>query len=135
MPPLRKVIETEDAPKAIGQYSQAIMYSPVSFDSKLVFTAGQIGMDPQTGMLVEGGIVAETKRVMENLQAVLQAAYTSFERVIKVTIYLVDMNDFQVVNKIYAQYTGDKPPARSTVQVQALPKGALIEIDCIAAST
>jgi 2-iminobutanoate/2-iminopropanoate deaminase len=135
MPPLRKVIETEDAPKAIAQYSQAIVYSPVSLDSKLIFTAGQIGIDPQTGELVEGGIIPQTKRVMENLQAVLLAGYTSFERVIKVTIYLADINDYQEVNKIYAQYTGEKPPARSTVQVQALPKGALIEIDCIAAAT
>ncbi len=132
---LRKVIETEGAPKAIAQYSQGIMYSPLSLDSKLIFTAGMIGMDPQTGELVEGGIVAETERTMENLRAVLQAAYTSFERVIKVTIYLVDINDYQEVNRIYARYIGDKPPARSAVEVSALPKGALVEIECIAAAS
>ena len=132
---LRKVIETEDAPKAIAQYSQGIMYSPISLDSKLIFTAGQIGMDPQTGELVEGGIVAETERTMENLRAVLQAAYTSFERVIKVTIYLADINDYPVVNRIYARYIGDKPPARSAVEVSAMPMGALVEIECIAAAS
>lgn len=132
---MRKVIETEGAPKAIAHYSQAIIYSPLSLSSKLIFTAGQIGIDPLSGEMVEGGIEPQTERAMLNLHAVLQAGFSSFERVIKVTIYLSDIADYEKVNEVYARYLGDKPPARSVVQVAALPKGALIEIECIAAAS
>ena len=127
---MKRVIATKDAPAAIGPYSQATV-----FEGKLVFCAGQLGIDPQTNELVPGGVGAQTERAMQNLKAVLEASLTSFANVVKVTIYLTDIGDFPAVNQIYARYFGeDLPPARSTVQVAALPKGALIEIDCIAAA-
>lgn len=127
---MKRVIATKDAPAAIGSYSQGTAY-----EGKLVFCAGQIGIDPRTGELAPGGIEAQTERAMKNLEAVLEAGLTSFINVVKVTIYLTDMADFPVVNQIYGRYFGeDLPPARSTVQVAALPKGALIEIECIAAA-
>ncbi len=128
---MKRVIETRDAPAAIASYSQAIVY--YTHTGKLLFTAGQIGLDPSTGKLVSGGIEAQTVRVMENINAILEAAFTSFERVLKTTIYLVDLEDYATVNEIYARYFGPKLPARATVQVAALPMGALIEIECIAA--
>ena len=120
------VVSTEKAPKAIGPYSQAI----VSGD--LIFTSGQIPLDPATQQMVTGDIRAQTERVMENLAAVLAAAGTGFEKVVKATIFVVDLNDFATVNEIYGKRFPQDPPARSTVQVAALPKGARVEIDLIA---
>jgi len=126
---MKKIISTPKAPAAIGPYSQAILY-----EGRFLFTAGQIGIDPATGQLAEGGIEAETKRVMDNLGAVLDAGLSNYDRILKTTIFLTDMNNFTAVNDIYAKYFTEMPPARSTVQVAGLPKGALVEIECIAAA-
>jgi 2-iminobutanoate/2-iminopropanoate deaminase len=121
------VIATDEAPKAIGPYSQAI----VSGD--LVFTSGQIPLDPKTQEMVKGDVRAQAERVMENLRSVLEAASASFGQVVKTTIFLVDLNaDFAVVNEVYGKRFTGSPPARSTVQVAALPKGARVEIEMIA---
>lgn len=122
----RKVVQSPHAPKAVGPYSHAVR------SGSLVFTSGQIPLDPETGKLVEGPIEAQTRRVMENLGAVLDAAGTSFAQVVKTTIYLTDLADFLAVNAVYGAYFPIDPPARSTVQVAALPLGAVIEIDAIA---
>lgn len=124
----RTVIETSSAPKAIGPYSQAIRANG------FVFTSGQISLDPTTGAFVgEGDVRAQAERVMENLRAVLAASGTAFARVVKTNIFLADMSDFATVNEVYARYfDGIAPPARSTVQVAALPKGGLVEIEMIA---
>ncbi len=119
-------IATSGAPEAIGPYSQAI----VSGD--LVFTSGQIPLDPSTQQMVAGDIRAQTERVMENLAAVLAAAGSGFDKVVKATIFVIDLNDFAIVNEIYGKRFLKDPPARSTVQVAALPKGARVEIDLIA---
>ena len=129
MPLEKSAISTSDAPAAIGPYSQAIRTGDT------VFTSGQIPIDPATGNLVPGGIEAQTTRVCENLQAVLAAAGLTFAHVVKTTVFLKSMADFAAMNAIYAQYfapPGTIPPARSTVQVAALPKDALVEIECIA---
>jgi 2-iminobutanoate/2-iminopropanoate deaminase len=120
------VIATDKAPKAIGPYSQAISVEG------LVFTSGQIPLDPATQNMVQGDIRAQTERVMENLAAVLAAAGTGFDKVVKATIFVVDLNDFAAVNEIYGKRFPKDPPARSTVQVAALPKGARVEIELIA---
>ena len=120
------VVATDKAPKAIGPYSQAI----VSGD--LIFTSGQIPLDPATQALVTGDIREQTERVMENLGAVLQAAGAGFENVVKATIFVADLADFATVNEIYGKRFPRSPPARSTVQVAALPKGARVEIELIA---
>lgn len=122
----RQVIQSPHAPKAVGPYSHAVR------SGNLIFTSGQIPLDPETGKLVGGPIDAQTRRVMENLGAVLGAAGTSFPHVVKTTIYLTDLADFSVVNAVYGAYFPADPPARSTVQVAALPLGAAIEIDAIA---
>ncbi len=122
-------ISTPDAPAAIGPYSQAI------HSGDLLFTSGQIPIDPDTGNMVEGGIAEQTTRVLENLKAVLSAAGADFSNVVRTTVFLKDMKDFGAMNDIYARYfapEGTVPPARSTVQVAALPKDALVEIECIA---
>jgi 2-iminobutanoate/2-iminopropanoate deaminase len=119
-------IETGGAPAAVGPYSQAV----VAGDA--VYTAGQIGLDPATGQLVEGGVEAEAERVLGNLGAILAAAGTDFDAVVRATIYLVDIADFQAVNAIYARHLGDHRPSRSTVGVAALPLGARVLIDMIA---
>ncbi len=121
-----QVIATDAAPKAIGPYSQAIA------SGDLIFTSGQIPLDPATQALVTGDVRAQTERVMENLAAVLQAAGAGFEEVVKATIFLADLGDFAAVNEIYGKRFPKNPPARSTVQVAALPKGARVEIDLIA---
>ena len=121
----RHVVATQDAPEAVGPYSQGIT------TGDLVFTAGQIALDPATGKLVEGDIQAQTHQVFRNLKAVLEAAGSSLEHVVKATVFLADINDFAAMNEVYAQHFGDAPPARSTVQV-ALAMGALVEIDMIA---
>ena len=123
---MRKVIHTDKAPGAIGPYSQAIVAGG------LVFTAGQIGLDPASGELA-GDVAYQTQRAMQNLREVLAAAGADFNDVVKTTIYLVDLDDFIEVNDVYAAYFKDGPPARSTVQVAALPMGALVEIDMVAA--
>ncbi len=123
----RDPIRTDAAPKAIGPYEQAIRVNG------LVFTAGQIALDPKTGTLAPGGIAAETRQVMENLSAVLQAAGASMDSVVKATVFLKNMGDFAAMNEVYAEYLGRSKPARSTVAVAELPRGALVEIDLCAA--
>ncbi len=122
----KKIIFTEKAPKAIGPYSQAIRAG------SLVFTAGQVGIDPSTGELVEGGIEAQTRQVLGNLNNVLAAADSGLSSVVKTTVFLKDMNDFAKMNAVYAESFPANPPARSTVAVAALPKGALVEIEAVA---
>lgn len=124
----RDVIQTADAPKAIGPYSQAIAAS----GSKTLYCSGQIPLDPKTGELVTGDIAAQTERVMKNLEAVLQKAGASFGSVVRCGIFLTDLGDFGKVNEVYARYFPSNPPARATVQVSALPRGSKVEIDCIA---
>ncbi|MDP9204904.1 MAG: RidA family protein [Gemmatimonadota bacterium] len=121
-----KQISTTHAPSAIGPYSQGIVANG------FLFTAGQIALDPVTGKIVEGGIVEQTERVMQNLQQVLQAAGVAWGDVVKATVYLHDLSDFPIVNEIYGKWLGDARPARSTVQVPGLPRGALVEIDAVA---
>jgi 2-iminobutanoate/2-iminopropanoate deaminase len=125
---MRTVVETAKAPKAIGPYSQAVRTSA----GELVFTSGQIPLDPNTGALVEGDIVHMTQRVLDNLGAVLEASGCTFADVVKSTIFLVDLADFAKVNDTYGQCFSAAPPARSTVQVAALPKGARVEIEMVA---
>jgi 2-iminobutanoate/2-iminopropanoate deaminase len=121
-------VSTKDAPAAIGPYSQGIVAGG------FLFSAGQIALDPASGQIVEGGVTAQTERVMKNLLAVLQAAGLGWSDIVKTTVYLHDMADFPTVNEIYGKVLGDARPARSTVQVTALPRGALVEIDLIAAT-
>lgn len=126
---LNNPINTSGAPKAIGPYSQGIESSA----GKMVFCSGQIGLDPSTQNLVSGGVEAETRRVLDNLQAVLAAAGLTLGHVVKTTIFLTDFNDYGKVNAIYAEYWKTGPaPARATVGVSALPRGAKVEIDAIA---
>ena len=122
----RTVVATEQAPAAIGPYSQAIAAAG------LVFCSGQIPLDPASGQIVEGDIESQTRRVLDNLTAVLQAAGSSPEQVVKTTIFLADMNDFATVNTIYTEYFGTEPPARSTVQVARLPRDVRVEVEAIA---
>ena len=123
------IVATTAAPKAIGPYSQAV-FAPAG---RLVFCSGQIAIDPQSGELVGAGdIRGETHRVMKNLDAVLRAAGASLGGVVKTTIYLTDLGNFAAVNEVYAGYFSGRPPARATVQVAALPRGAQVEIDAIA---
>lgn len=123
---MKEPISTKSAPAAIGPYSQAIRAGG------FVFLSGQIPLDPATGQMVEGDILAQTERVMKNLAAVLEAAGCSFDDVVRTTIYLVDLGDFQVVNETYGKSFKAVPPARATVQVAALPRGSRVEIDAIA---
>jgi 2-iminobutanoate/2-iminopropanoate deaminase len=122
----KKIVSTEKAPKAIGPYSQAIRIEG------LVFTAGQVGFNPATMEIVEGGIEAQTRQVLTNLKHVLEAADSGLNFVVKTTVFLQDMNDFAAMNAVYAEFFPENPPARSTVAVAALPKGALVEIECVA---
>lgn len=123
---MRTPVSTPDAPAAIGPYSQAVLAAGFAFLS------GQIPIDPATGELVPGPIEAQTERVLQNLKAVLKASGSSFANVVKTTIYLIDLADFSKVNAVYGAYFGSNPPARATVQVAGLPKGARVEIDAIA---
>ena len=123
--PLKK-LATDKVPSAIGPYSQGIIVNG------FLFTAGQIPLDPVAGKIVDGGIVEQTDRVMENLQEVLRAAGATWSDVVKTTVYLHDLSHFPTVNEVYGKWLGDARPARSTVQVTALPRGALVEIDAIA---
>ncbi len=122
----RQVISSDQAPKAIGPYSQAIRAGDY------VFCAGQTPIDPATGNLVEGGIEAQTRRALQNLSVVLQAAGTSLSHVVKTTVFLLDMNEFAKMNAVYGEFFPSNPPARSTVQVARLPKDARVEIEVIA---
>lgn len=124
---MRQTVGTDQAPAAIGPYSQAIKAS-----GTLLFTSGQIPLEPATGEMVSGDIAAQTTRVLENLRAVLEAGGASLADVVKTTIFLADMADFATVNKVYAEFFPTDPPARSTVQVAALPKGARVEIEAVA---
>jgi 2-iminobutanoate/2-iminopropanoate deaminase len=121
-----EIIATNEAPKAIGPYSQAIR------SGNFLYTSGQIALDPSTGNLVDGDFAAQVHRVFENLKAVLAAAGTGFSNVVKATVYLTDLANFATLNEIYASYFGDTKPARTTVGVAQLPKGGLVEIDLIA---
>ncbi|MFL5564665.1 MAG: RidA family protein [Gemmatimonadaceae bacterium] len=120
-------ISTDKAPSAIGPYSQGIVANG------FLFTAGQIPLDPVAGKIIDGGIVEQANRVMENLQAVLQSAGASWNDVVKTTVYLQDLSHFPTVNEVYGKWLGDARPARSTIQVSGLPRGALVEIDAVAA--
>jgi 2-iminobutanoate/2-iminopropanoate deaminase len=132
---MHEVITSGDAPGAIGPYSQATLVrtdSLARFPTGLLFLSGQIPLDPRTGELVKGTIEEETRRVMENLKAVLAAGGAGFEHLVKTTIYLTDLSDFSKVNEVYGGYLGAVPPARATVQVAALPRGCRVEIDAVA---
>ena len=122
----KKIIYTDKAPKAIGPYSQAVR------TESLVYTAGQVGLDPSIGELVEGGIEAQTRQVLANLKNVLEASDSGLNFVVKTTVFLKDMNDFAKMNAIYAESFSENPPARSTIAVAGLPKGALVEIEAVA---
>ena len=128
---MKSVLHVEDAPRAIGPYSQAQVVR-LHGGQKLVFTSGQVGIDPRTGELVDGGVQAQTRRVLENLSAVLRGANLSFADVVKTTVYLADMQDFAAMNEVYGRVFGAAPPARSTIAASGLPKGAVVEIDCVA---
>jgi 2-iminobutanoate/2-iminopropanoate deaminase len=123
---MKRVIATDGAPKAIGPYSQAVV------SGGLAFLSGQIPLDPATGQIVEGDIAVQTARVLENVRAVLEACGSSFEQVLKTTVYLQDLGEFARMNEVYARYFPAAPPARSTVEVARLPRDARIEIDLIA---
>jgi 2-iminobutanoate/2-iminopropanoate deaminase len=123
---MKTVIASADAPAAVGPYSQAIAVG------NLVFCAGQIPLDPTTGNLIEGDVTAQTRRVIENIKAVLAAAGATLDDVVKSTVFLLDMNDFAAMNAVYAEYFASSVPARSTIQVARLPKDARVEIEVIA---
>ena len=122
----KNVIHTEKAPKAIGPYSQAIR------TESMVYTAGQIGLDPATGELIGSTVEEQTRQALTNLRSVLEAAGSSMDQVVKTTVFLKDMNDFAKMNPIYAEFFGENPPARSTIAVAGLPKGGLVEIEVVA---
>lgn len=123
---MKQIVATDNAPKAIGPYSQAVSWNG------MVFLSGQIPLDPTTGQLVEGDIAAQTERVLENIRAVLEASGSSFEKVLKTTVFLKNMGDFPKMNEVYARYFPSNAPARSTVEAARLPRDVQVEIDCIA---
>jgi 2-iminobutanoate/2-iminopropanoate deaminase len=125
---MKKIVFTSEAPAAIGPYSQAVR------SGHLVFCSGQIPLDPKSGRIVSGDIATQTRRVMDNIGAILRAERLTFDNVVKTTIFLTNLGDFQTVNETYGSYFKQDPPARSTVQVSALPKNANIEIEVIAAA-
>lgn len=126
----KDILYSKNAPEPIGPYSQAIK---LTMDSgKILYTSGQVAIDPKTGNFISGGIKEQTRQVIENLKALLNEAGTEINKVIKTTVFLKDMNDFTVMNEIYSEYFGDSKPARSTVEVARLPKDALVEIEVIA---
>jgi 2-iminobutanoate/2-iminopropanoate deaminase len=122
----KNVIHTDKAPKAIGPYSQAIR------TDTMVYTAGQIGLDPATGELIGNTVEEQTRQALTNIRSVLEAAGSSMDQVVKTTVFLKDMNDFAKMNPIYAEFFGENPPARSTIAVAGLPKGGLVEIEVVA---
>ena len=123
---MKKIISTSEAPGAIGPYSQAIR------SGSFLFCSGQIPLDPKSGQIVPGDIAAQTRRVLDNISGILKAEDLTFDHVVKTTIFLTNLGDFQTVNEIYGSYFKQDPPARSTVEVSALPKGANVEIEVIA---
>ena len=123
---MKQVISTEKAPKAIGSYSQAVKVG------NHIYLSGQIPIDPETGEFVSEDILEQTRQVLRNLGAVLETSGVSFAHVVKTTVFLADMNEFAAMNEIYAEYFSENEPARSTIQAAALPRGARVEIDCIA---
>ena len=123
---MKKIISTNEAPAAVGPYSQAVRAGSI------VFCAGQIPLDPKSGKIISQDIGEQTRRVLDNITAVLNAEGLTFEQIVKTTIFLTDLGDFQTVNEIYASFFKQAPPARSTIQVSALPKGARVEIEAIA---
>ena len=125
---MKRIVATPNAPKAIGPYSQAVVWNG------LVFLSGQIPLDPATGQLVEGDVAAQTERALENLKAVLEACGSSLDNALKTTVYLKDLADFQRMNEVYARYFPGNPPARSTVEAARLPRDVRVEIDLIAAA-
>jgi 2-iminobutanoate/2-iminopropanoate deaminase len=126
----RKIVHSDDAPKAIGPYSQAVQVDA----GKMTFLSGQIPLDPKTMQMVEGDVVDQAEQVMKNLGAVLKASGLDFSHVVRSTIFLTDLGDFTKVNEVYSRYFTGAPPARVTVQVAALPRGSKVEIDAIAVS-
>lgn len=124
---MKTIIKTDKAPLPIGPYNQA-----VATQGQLLFTAGQIALDPNTGQMVGTTIQEQTKMVCENLKAILQASHTDFKHAVKTTVFLKNFNDFSAMNEVYAQYFGEASPARSTVEVARLPKDALVEIEVVA---
>lgn len=125
---MREIINTSNAPGAIGPYSQAMKVSC----GNMIFTAGQIPLDPATGQMVEGDIKTQTRRVLENVKALLEAAGASLQDVAKTTVFMSDLGEFQAMNEVYGEYFASHPPARSTVEVKALPRGAKVEIETVA---
>ena len=123
---MRQIVETENAPRAIGPYSQAVIAGG------FVFASGQIPLDPATGQFVEGGVREQTEQVLRNLAAVLEAAGTNLDRVVKTTVFLADMDDFAAMNEVYGRYFAEDPPARATVEAARLPRDARVEIEVIA---
>lgn len=126
---MKKIVSTTEAPAAVGPYSQAVRIGP------MLFTAGQIPLDPQSGQIVSQNISEQTRRVLDNLTAVLKAEGMDFNHIVKTTVFMTNLGDFAAMNEVYASYFTDQPPARSTVQVSALPKAASVEIECIAVAT
>lgn len=126
---MKKIVATTEAPAAVGPYSQAVRIGP------MLFTAGQIPLDPQSGQIVSENVAEQTARVLDNLTAVLKAEGMDFSNIVKTTVFMTNLGDFATMNDIYASYFKDAPPARSTVQVSALPKGAQVEIECVAVAT
>ena len=124
--PSRRIVSTEKAPEAIGPYSQAVK------TGSMVFTSGQLAIDPGTGNMVVGDIASETQQAMQNLSCVLEAAGSSMDRIVKATLFIKDMNDFPIINEVYAAFFSEEPPARSCVEVSRLPKDANIEIEAVA---
>jgi len=123
---MREIVKTEGAPAAIGPYSQAVRAGG------FIFASGQIPLDPKTGEFVAGGVADQTEQVMRNLQAVLEAAGSGLNRIVKTTVFLADMNDFAAMNEVYGRYFEENPPARATVQAARLPRDARVEIEAIA---
>jgi 2-iminobutanoate/2-iminopropanoate deaminase len=123
---VREIIKTENAPAAIGPYSQAVRAGG------FIFASGQVPIDPKTGVFVEGGIVEQTRQVLNNLKSLLEAAGASLDAVVKTTVFLADMDDFSAMNEVYGQYFSENPPARATVQAARLPRDARVEIEVIA---
>ena len=128
---MKTPIDVPDAPKAIGPYSQAQVVR-LHGGNRLVFTAGQVGLDPRTGEMVAGGVAEQTAQVIKNLTAVLSGAGLALEDVVKTTVFLVDMEDFQAMNEVYGRHFADAPPARTTIAAAGLPRGARVEVEAIA---